>query len=72
MVTGFLLSDLLRRKNSSLLSKENSNQLVLIIVTTIWFMSMIIDIASPTYETSPYVHGLMGAIVGFFYRKHNE
>ena len=71
--TGVWVSDALRKKNIPLSpSKDGGNQLVLVIVTSIWFISMLIDIASPAYETSPYVHGLMGAIVGFFYRKQNE
>lgn len=46
----------------------NKGEFVLIMVTIIWALSMIVDILSPQYETSPLVHGLMGAIVGFFYR----
>lgn len=45
-----------------------ANNFVLVVVTIIWAMSMIYDIVSPTYDTSPMVHGLMGAIVGFFYK----
>ncbi len=47
--------------------KENSS-LVLIVVTLIWATSVIVDIISPAYETSPLIHGLMGAIVGFYYK----
>lgn len=43
-------------------------EVVLMAVTLIWALSMIVDITSTTYETSPLVHGLMGAIVGFFYK----
>ncbi len=48
--------------------------LVLVVVTFVWAVSMFIDIATPEYTTSPLVHGLMGAIVGFFYKpgKSNE
>lgn len=45
-----------------------NSEIVLVVVTAIWALSMIIDIISPQYETSPLVHGLMGAIVGFFYK----
>jgi len=51
---------------------QKNGDMVLIVVTAIWALSMIIDIISPTYETSPLVHGLMGAIVGFFYRPQNK
>lgn len=46
----------------------DNNSIVLLIVTLVWALSMIVDIISPQYETSPLVHGLMGAIVGFFYK----
>jgi hypothetical protein len=45
---------------------------VLTVVTTIWAISMFVDIVSSQYETSPLVHGLMGAIVGFFYRPKGD
>ena len=65
-VAGFL-SGILFRSIFKMKTEDNSS-LVLIVVTIIWALSMLIDIVSPQYETSPLVHGLMGAIVGFFYR----
>ena len=50
------------------LQEQKNSDMVLVVVTVMWALSMVIDIISPTYETSPLVHGLMGAIVGFFYR----
>lgn len=49
-------------------NKDSGNTLVLIIVSLVWMTSVLVDIVSPTYETSPLLHGLMGAIVGFFYK----
>ena len=51
---------------------KNKGDFVLLAVTMIWAFSMIVDIISPQYETSPLVHGLMGAIVGFFYKPQNK
>lgn len=45
-----------------------ANNFVLVVVTVIWSLSMVYDIISPEYTTNPMVHGLMGAIVGFFYK----
>lgn len=65
-ISGFFLRGFTDRMERN---KQNSgNTFVLMIVTIIWATSMIVDIVSPAYETSPLVHGLMGAIVGFFYR----
>lgn len=70
-IAGYMTRDL------RLLLTGNINQdngtVVLYVVSIVWAVSMLVDIISPTYETSPLVHGLMGAIVGFFYRpKINE
>lgn len=70
--TGFLARWIFDRERSPV----SANTFVLVAVTIIWTISMLVDIASPTYETSPFVHGLMGAIVGFFFkpweRKENK
>jgi len=67
LVSGFVLSDYLRKQKIEL-TKNSGNTFVLAIVTTMWAFSLLFDILNPEYTTSPYVHGLMGAIVGFFYR----
>ncbi len=65
VLSGFVLRMWMDREKGIPFS---GNNFVLIMVTGIWAISMIVDILSPAYETSPLVHGLMGAIVGFFYR----
>lgn len=52
-------------------TKNNSNiesRFVLVMVVTVWAISVLVDISSPQYETSPLLHGIMGAIVGFFFK----
>ena len=66
IITGIIANRLLDKTNTT--TVDNST-LVLVIVTIIWAMSMVVDVVSPTYETSPLVHGLMGAIVGFYYKQ---
>ncbi len=70
--SGLAVSETLRRKGLFFFHKDNGNFIVLIVVTFAWLTSVIVDIISPVYETSPYIHGLMGAIVGFFYRNQKE
>ncbi len=41
---------------------------VLLIVSFAWFASVIVEILNPQYHTNPMIHGLMGSIVGFFYK----
>ncbi len=66
--SGIPFGILINRFFSKQLSSVQNNTIVLLIVSFIWALSMVVDILSPTYETSPLVHGLMGAIVGFFYK----
>jgi ABC-type antimicrobial peptide transport system permease subunit len=47
--------------------------IVLSAVTFVFTVSILVDIASLEYETSPLLYGIMGTIVGFFfYRPKNE
>lgn len=63
LLTGYFISRIYKPAEN-----QKTNDFVLIVVTVVWALSMFIDIVSPQYETSPLVHGLMGAIVGFFYK----
>lgn len=48
--------------------KNNAKTFILLIVSVAWFASVIVEILNPQYHTSPLIHGLMGSIVGFFYK----
>jgi hypothetical protein len=41
---------------------------VLIIVSLAWFTSVVYEIINPEFQTNPLVHGLMGGVVGFFFK----
>ena len=47
---------------------SSDNHIVLLAVTTVWTVSVLVDLLTQSYQTSPLIHGLMGAIVGFFYK----
>lgn len=63
--SGYLLHDLL--KKSFNLSEDGSKNFLLVTVTLVWSISMLVDLVSPTYDVPIAVHGLLGAIVGFFF-----
>lgn len=63
-IAGFLTKSLMVKK----LDDKYSQTFVLIAVTVMWVISVAVDVVSPEYQTSPLVHGLMGAIVGFYYK----
>jgi len=46
--------------------------IVLMMVTLVWFISVMYEIFNPAYHTSPLVHGLMGGIVGFLFKNHDK
>lgn len=64
-VSGYLLHD--RLKQTLNMSEEASKNFLLITVTSIWAISMLVDVVSPTYDVPVAVHGILGAIVGFFF-----
>lgn len=63
-VSGGLVSVYLRLKIKDISYKN----VVLIIVSVMWTLSVAVELVNPNYNTSPMVHGLMGSIVGFFYK----
>jgi hypothetical protein len=64
-LVGFFGGRFLERQEGD---SNKSNTFVLVLVAFIWATSVLVDIISPEYETSPLIHGLMGAIVGFFFK----
>lgn len=66
-VTGYFLHDFLKKTLS--LSESTSKNFVLFIVTISWLMAMLVSLLNPAYQVPLPVHGLMGAIVGFFFYK---
>ena len=67
-IVGVVSGIFLRDKILSGVKQVEQNTFVLVVVTSIWAFSMLFDILNPEYTTNPLVHGLMGAIVGFFYK----
>jgi len=64
-ITGYLAHDIM--KKSFNMNEQSSKNLLLITVTLIWAISMLVDVISVSYEVPIAVHGLLGAIVGFFF-----
>lgn len=63
-LSGFVASYYFKKK----FTESSSKTAVLVIVSVMWTLSVAFEIVSPEYKTSPMVHGLMGSIVGFFYK----
>lgn len=64
ILTGYYFHGILGEK----IDRGNGNSLVLTVVTVMWALSLFVELLNPEYHTSPLVHGLMGAIVGYFYK----
>lgn len=65
--TGWFLHVFIRKQVNNA-GEGTEKIIVLLAVTMIWFLSMLYDMFDPNYSTSPLVHGLMGVIVGFFFK----
>lgn len=50
------------------LDGDSYKNLVLILVSIGWFTSVIYEVVNPSFSTNPLIHGLMGGIVGFFFK----
>lgn len=72
-ISGYLLHDFF--KKSLMMSEDSSRNLLILAVTAIWVISMLVSVVNPAYQVPVAVHGIMGAIVGFFFyrgKKTNE
>jgi uncharacterized membrane protein YoaK (UPF0700 family) len=70
-VSGYLTHDHIKRTVN--MTEESSKNFLLVVVTAVWAISMLADLASPNYDVPVAVHAIMGAIVGFFfYRPKGE
>lgn len=65
-IFGFFVRPIFDKKN--LANKFTPETFILMTVTLIWAFSTLYDIFSPIYETPALVHGMMGVIVGFFFK----
>lgn len=66
IVVGFFLRGFAEKKSFSM-SEQASKNFLLLVVALIWAFAMVIDISDPSYDVPVAVHGIMGAIVGFFF-----
>ncbi len=64
VVVGAFGSNILRNK----FKPTSYKNAVLMAVLIMWTISVGVEIVNPAYKTNPFIHGLMGSIVGFFYR----
>ena len=62
LITGLFIHNIFKKKDFK------NNDIVLIAVTLIWALSRIVSVINLEYQSSPLIDGLMGMIVGFFYK----
>lgn len=62
--TGWIVRGIRDKSNSSI----NNEKVIALLVAGIWAVSVIVDMINPSYETPIAIHGLMGGIVGFYYK----
>ena len=64
VVTGFVANNLVKSK----IDDSSYKNIVLLVILVMWTLSVAVELVNPTYKTNPLIHGLMGSIVGFFYK----
>lgn len=69
-LSGYMMHDVMKKTLN--MNEESSKNFLLVTVTLIWAISMLVDVISPTYDVPVAVHGLLGAIVGFFFYKPKQ
>lgn len=62
---GYLTHDVLKRMFN--MDENFSKNFLMITVALMWALSVLVDLASPTYEVPLPLHTIMGVIVGFFF-----
>lgn len=62
---GWFIRGVLDKKQST---PSSESAFIVSVVVSIWAISVLVDIIDPGYDTSPLLHGIMGAIVGFFFK----
>jgi len=71
-IFGILLHKFLLTKVPLNFNNDSRINWLIILVSVIWAISVIFDIMSPDYETPVLIHGIMGAIVGFFFWRPSD
>ena len=69
-ISGYLFHDFL--KSTLNMSENASKNFLLVVVTLIWAIAMIVSVLNSNYEVPIAVHGILGAIVGFFFWRPKE
>lgn len=67
-ISGFFLARLMFKPPFNFGLEQRINWLIFI-VSLVWIISIFVELSSTQYQTSPFIHGIMGAIVGFFFWK---
>jgi len=70
LIIGFILGYSFRHilKNEKFEGSERT--IISFVVLIVWVLSVLYDIGSADYQTPFAIHGIFGAIVGFFYDKN--
>jgi len=70
LIVGFVLGYGFRHiiKNEKFEGSERT--IISFVVLIVWVLSVLYDIGSADYQTPFAIHGIFGAIVGFFYDKN--
>lgn len=67
LLVGLLAGYLLSSDDNNYFTKKNLRLAVGTIVSIVWVVSIAAEIIIPTYTVSVFIHGIMGAVVGYLF-----
>ena len=67
---GYFTHDFMKRFLN--MDENFGKNFLMVIVTCVWAISVIVDLASPAYEVPLPLHTIMGVIVGFFFYRPRD
>lgn len=70
VTTGYYGCGIVSKKN--MIDGIDSRNFVIAVVSIGWIASVLVEVVNPAFKTNVLLHGLMGAIVGYFFKKKEE
>lgn len=68
-IIGFIIGWLAHKQISKKEIENSERTIISFVVLAIWAVSVLFDIISVDYQTPFAIHGIFGAIVGYFYQQ---
>jgi len=69
---GFIMGWIARGLKEKYSNNINNEKAITLMVSLIYFISVLVSIANPAYQTPLALHGLMGTVLGFYFKQKTK